>query len=85
MIEFIKTKKTYIVALAVLILFVSLSETTYSLFLKSDTTDEFNYNTGLLDLEFVTDEPIKLENAFPQKDSETINNKIYTLTIKNTG
>ncbi len=85
MIEFIKTKKTYIVALAVLFLFVSLSETTYSLFLKSDTTDEFNYNTGLLDLEFVTDEPIKLENAFPQKDSETINNKIYTLTIKNTG
>ncbi len=85
MIEFIKTKKTYILALAVLFLFVSLSETTYSLFLKSNTTNEFNYNTGLLDLVFVEEEPIKLENAFPTRDSDAINNKAYTLTIKNTG
>ena len=85
MIDFIKTKKTYFVALAVLFLFVSLSDTTYSLFLKSDTTNEFNYNTGLLDLTFSTDEPIKLENAFPTRDSDAINNKAYTLTIKNTG
>ena len=85
MIEFLKTKKTYVVALAVLFLFVSLSETTYSLFLKSDETNEFNYNTGLLDLEFVTDEPIKLEEMLPTRDSDAINNKTYNLTIKNTG
>ncbi len=84
MIEFIKTKKTYLVALAVLFLFVSLSETTYSLFLKSDTTDNFNYNTGLLDLEFIESEPIKLENAFPTKDSD-VTGEPYLLTIKNTG
>ena len=85
MIDFIKTKKTYVVALAVLFLFVSLSGTTYSLFLKSDSTNEFNYNTGLLDLEFITDEPIKLENAFPTRDSDASGNKAYTLTVKNTG
>ena len=85
MIDFIKTKKTYFVALAVLFLFVTLSDTTYSLFLKSDSTNEFNYNTGSLNLEFISDEPIKLENAFPIKDSEALNNKPYTLTIKNTG
>ena len=85
MIDFVKTKKTYLVALAVLFLFVSLSDTTYSLFLKSDTTNEFNYNTGLLDLEFITDEPIKLENAFPTIDSDALNNKTYNLTVKNTG
>lgn len=85
MIDFIKTKKTYVVALAVLFLLVSLSGTTYSLFLKSDSTNEFNYNTGLLDLEFITDEPIKLENAFPTRDSDASGNKAYTLTVKNTG
>ena len=83
--EFIKTKKTYVVALAVLFVFVSLSGTTYSLFLKSDTTNEFNYNTGLLDLEFVEDEQISLENAFPMSDSEGIKQEPYVLTLKNTG
>ena len=85
MIEFIKTKKTYLVALAVLFVFVSLSDTTYSLFLKSETTDEFNYNTGLLDLQFIEDEQISLENAFPMNDSEGMKLNPYTLTIKNTG
>ncbi len=85
MLEFIKTNKTYIVALAVLFVFVSLSETTYSLFLKSDTTNEFNYNTGLLDLQFVEDEQISLENAFPVNDSEGVKLQPYNLTIKNTG
>ena len=83
--ELIKTNKTYIVALAVLFVFVSLSETTYSLFLKSDTTNEFNYNTGLLDLQFIEDEQISLENAFPMNDSEGVKLQPYHLTIKNTG
>ena len=84
MIAFFKTKKTYLVALAVLFMFVSLSDTTYSLFLKSDETDKFNYNTGLLDLEFIEAEPIKLENAFPTKDSDATGAP-YLLTVKNTG
>jgi len=84
MIEFVKTKKTYLVALAVLFLFVSLSDTTYSLFLKSDETEKFNYNTGLLDLEFIETKPIKLENAFPTKDSD-VSGEPYQITIKNTG
>ena len=83
--EFIKTNKNYIIALAVLFVFVSLSEATYSLFLKSDTTDDFNYNTGLLDLQFVEDEQISLESAFPLSDSEGVKLKPYNLTIKNTG
>lgn len=85
MLNFIKTKKTYILALAVLFVFVSLSETTYSLFLKSDTTDEFNYNTGVLDLKFISSEQVKLDNVFPIIDSEGSKLKPYLLTLKNTG
>ena len=85
MIDFIKTKRIYIIALAVLFVFVSLSETTYSLFLKSDETEEFNYNTGLLDLQFTEDQQIVLENAFPTIDSEGEKQEAYKLIIKNTG
>ena len=85
MMDFIKTKKNYIIALAVLFVFVSLSETTYSLFLKSDTTDEFNYNTGILDLQFTEDNQIVLDNTLPISDTEGERQKPYNLTIKNTG
>lgn len=85
MLEFIKAKKNYVVAIAVLFVFISLSETTYSLFLKQDSTEEFNYNTGSLDLEFITDEMIVLDNVFPMVDSVGENGKVFKLTIKNTG
>lgn len=85
MLDFIKTKKNYIIALAVLFVFVSLSETTYSLFLKSDTTDEFNYNTGILDLQFTEDTKIMLDETLPITDTEGSKQKPYNLTIKNTG
>lgn len=85
MINFVETKKNYIMALAVLFVIVSLSGTTYSLFLKSDVTNTFNYNTGNLDLAFTEDKPIKLENAFPVNDSEGVNTTSYNLKIKNTG
>lgn len=85
MIKFIEAKKNYIMALAVLFVIVSLSGTTYSLFIKSDTTNTFNYSTGLLDLSFSEDKQITLESAFPMNDSEGSNLEPYTLTIKNTG
>lgn len=85
MINFVETKKNYIMALAVLFVIVSLSGTTYSLFIKTDTTNTFNYNTGNLDLTFTEDKPIKLENAFPVNDSVGITTTAYTLKIKNTG
>lgn len=85
MIKFIEAKKNYIMALAVLFVIVSLSGTTYSLFIKSDTTNTFNYSTGLLDLNFSEDKQITLESAFPMNDSEGSNLEPYTLTIKNTG
>ena len=83
--QFIKANKKYVLVLAVLFVLVSLSEATYSLFLKSESTDEFNYNTGLLDLQFVEDEQISLENVFPINDSEGVKLEPYNLTIKNTG
>lgn len=85
MIKFIEAKKNYIMALAIFFVIVSLSGTTYSLFIKSDTTNTFNYNTGILDLEFTEDEQITLESAFPKYDSEGVKQTPYTLTIKNTG
>ena len=85
MLEFIKTKKTYIIAIAVLFLLVSLSDTTYSLFLKSDSTEEFTYNTGILDLQFTEDKQLNLKNAFPMNDSDAERLEPYNLAIKNTG
>ena len=85
MMEFIKTKKNYLIGLAVLFVFISLSGPTYSLFLKQESTSEFNYNTGILDLTFTEDKPITLDSAFPTIDSEGAKQKPYNLTIKNTG
>lgn len=85
MINFVSAKRHYILALAILFVVVSLSGTTYSLFLKSDTTNTFNYTTGLLDLQFTEDNPISLSSAFPKIDSEGMTQEPYTLTLKNTG
>lgn len=85
MINFIETKRNYIMALAVLFVMVSLSGTTYSLFIKTDSTNTFEYATGLLDLEFIEDEQIVLESVFPMIDSEGMAQKEYKLVLKNTG
>ena len=85
MLEFIKTKRTYIMLLAVLFVFVSLSDITYSLFLTSNSIAELDYNTGLLDLELTEDKQIVLEKAFPTPDNEAENLTSYTLKIKNIG
>lgn len=85
MIEFVKLKRHYIMAIAILFVFVSLSGTTYSLFLKADTTNTFTYNTGMLDLQFIEDEKIVLQSAFPMNDSEGVKAEPYKLTLKNTG
>ena len=53
MIDYSKIKKHYIMILAIMFVVVSLSGTTYSLFINVDTTNEFTYNTGILDLQFI--------------------------------
>ena len=85
MIDFVKNKRNFILSLAILFVFISLSDTTYSLFLKSNSTEEFTYNTGILDLQFVEDKPLTLQNAFPMNDSDAMRLEPYTLTLKNTG
>ena len=85
MIDFSKLKKHYIMILAIMFVVVSLSDTTYSLFFKADSTADFNYNTGNLDLQFIEDEQIQLQNALPIIDSEGLKTEAYTLIIKNTG
>jgi len=85
MIDFVKAKRHYIMAIAIMFVVVSLSGPTYSLFLKADTIDDFTYNTGILELEFIEDEQISIQNAFPIIDSEGIKTNPYKLTIKNTG
>lgn len=81
----LKANKHYILALAIMFVVVSLSDTTYSLFLKADSTNDFTYNTGILDLQFVEDEQIAIENAFPTIDSIGMKTEPYTLRIKNVG
>ena len=78
-------KKHYIMILAIMFVVVSLSDTTYSLFFKAESTDEFTYTIGNLDLQFTEDEQITLQNAFPIIDSEGLETKPYTLSIKNIG
>ena len=85
MIELMKTKKHYIMALAIMFVVVSLSGTTYSLFINVDVTNEFTYNTGVLDLQIIEDEQIRMVSAFPMIDSEGMKGDDYSLTIKNTG
>lgn len=85
MINFIEKNKHYVMILAILFVLISLSGPTYSLFVKSNTIDNLSYETGILDLEFIEDEPIVLETALPINDSEGIALSPYTLTIKNTG
>ena len=85
MIDFVKTKRHYVMALAIMFVVVSLSGTTYSLFINVEDTDEFIYNTGILDLQFVEDEQISIQNAFPMIDSDGFETNPYSLTIKNVG
>lgn len=85
MIEFIQNKRHLIFTLAIFFVVVSLSGTTYSLFVNVDTTDNFTYNTGVLDLQITEDKKIMINNAFPTIDSEGMKSKGYNLTIKNTG
>lgn len=85
MMDFVVAKRHYIMALAIMFVVVSLSGTTYSLFLKEDVTNEFIYNVGMLDLQFVEDEQINIQNAFPMIDSDGMKLEPYKLTIRNTG
>lgn len=85
MIQELINKKNYIIVIAVVFVAISLSGTTYSLFINVDNTNEFNYKTGILDLEFVEGSTINLDNTFPVSDTKGMKNQPYTLTIKNTG
>lgn len=85
MIQELMKKKNYIIAIAIVFVAISLSGTTYSLFVNIENTNEFTYKTGILDLEFIEGDTIKLDNAFPVSDTKGMKNDPYTLTIKNTG
>ena len=85
MIDFVKTKRHYIMALAIMFVVVSLSGPTYSLFINVDETDDFIYSTGNLELQFMEDEQISIQSAFPMIDSDGFKTAPYSLTIKNTG
>lgn len=85
MIDFVKTKRHYIMALAIMFVVVSLSGPTYSLFINVDETDDFIYSTGNLELQFIEDEQISIQSAFPMIDSDGFKTAPYSLTIKNTG
>ena len=79
------SKRNYIFLVAIVFVAISLSGTTYSLFINVDNTSEFVYRTGILDLEFVEGSSIKLDNAFPVSDTLGMNSDAYTLKIKNIG
>ena len=83
--EEILNKKNYILLIAIIFVAVSLSGTTYSLFIKVDDTNQFNYKTGILDLEFQEENIIELPEAFPVSDTKGMSYEPYTLSIKNTG
>lgn len=83
--EEILNKKNYILLIAIIFVAVSLSGTTYSLFIKVDDTNQFNYKTGILDLEFQEENVIELSEAFPVSDTKGMSYEPYTLSIKNIG
>ncbi len=79
------SKRNYIFLIAIVFVAISLSGTTYSLFINVDDTNEFVYRTGILDLEFVEGSTINLDNAFPVNDTIGMNSNPYELKIKNIG
>ena len=83
--EEILNKKNYILLIAIIFVAVSLSGTTYSLFVKVDDTNQFNYKTGILDLEFQEENVIELPEAFPVSDTKGMSYEPYTLSVKNIG
>ena len=83
--EEILNKKNYILLIAIIFVAVSLSGTTYSLFIKVDDTNQFNYKTGILDLEFQEENSIELPEAFPVSDTKGMSYEPYTLSVKNIG
>lgn len=83
--EEILNKKNYILLIAIIFVAVSLTGTTYSLFIKVDDTNQFNYKTGILDLEFQEENVIELPEAFPVSDTKGMSYEPYTLSIKNIG
>ena len=83
--EEILNKKNYILLIAIIFVAVSLSGTTYSLFIKVDDTNQFNYKTGILDLEFQEENIIELPEAFPVSDTKGMSYEPYTLSVKNIG
>ena len=83
--EEILNKKNYILLIAIIFVAVSLSGTTYSLFIKVDDTNQFNYKTGILDLEFQEENVIELPEAFPVSDTKGMSYEPYTLSVKNIG
>lgn len=85
MLQELLKRKNYIMIVAIAFVAISLSGTTYSLFINVDNTDEFTYKTGILDLEFIEGSTINLNNTFPVSDTVGIKGEPYTLTIKNTG
>lgn len=83
--KMIKASRHYLMILAIMLVVVSLSDTTYSLFFKADSTANFTYSTGLLDLQIIEGEQIGIESTFPMIDSDGMKSTPYVLTIKNTG
>lgn len=85
MLEELLKRKNYIIAIAIAFVAISLSGTTYSLFINVNDSNEFNYKTGILDLEFVEGSTVNLDNTFPVSDTNGMKNDPYVLTIKNKG
>ena len=80
-------KKILVITFSIVLVLITMTIGTYSLFYKEHTaTNPSSYSTGLLQIEALSlSDNISLDNALPQTDEDALAEEPYIFSIKNTG
>jgi len=82
----LKNKKIIGLLLSIVVILLILTNSTYSLLVKTDQTAQQSYSTGVLTITSnATNNSVKLTNALPMTDTAGASSTAYTFQIKNTG
>ena len=80
-----KKLTAFTLALAIVFTTISMSGTSYALYVNKDYGTTEDYTTGLLDLTFDENTTLTLASTFPISDEEGLESSPYTLKVTNTG
>ena len=80
-----KKLTAFTLALAIVFTTISMSGSSYALYVNKDYGTTEDYTTGLLDLTFDENTTLSLASTFPISDEEGLASDPYTLKVTNTG